>query len=90
MKCKVNNNTTNFCKIEQAEVSIANGLSCDVNDKEAKHINSGKLKLKSKLIRLLILVKLNNTVQKMTKLTHWSKVLEKLIVLGLGKPGQQV
>ena len=36
MKCKVNNNTTNYCKTEQAEVLIANGISCDVNNKEAK------------------------------------------------------
>ena len=86
MKCKVNNNTTIFCKIKQAEVSIENGLSCDVNDEEAKLLDSGKLKLKSKLITLLILVKLNNTVQKMIILTHWSEVPEKLIVLGLGKP----
>ena len=86
MKCKVNNNTTNFCKTEQAAVSIANGLSCDVNDKEPKLLDSEKLKLKSKLIRLLILVKLNHTVQKMTKLTHWSEIPEKLILLGLGKP----
>ena len=61
-------------------------LSCDVNDKEAKLLDYGKLKLKSRLRRLLILVKLNNTVQKMTKLTHWSEVSKKLIVLGLGKP----
>ena len=86
MKCKVNNNTTNFCKKKQAEVSIANGLSCDVNDKKEKLLDSGKLKLKSKLIRLLILVKLNNTVQKMTKITHWLEVPEKLILLRLGKP----
>ena len=39
-----------------------------------KFLDFEKLKLKSKLIRLLILVKLNSTVQKMTKLTHWSKV----------------
>ena len=36
MKCNVNNNTTNFCKTKQAEVSIENGISCDVNDKETK------------------------------------------------------
>ena len=39
MKCKVNNNTnntTNCCKIEQAEVLIANRIGCDVNNKEAK------------------------------------------------------
>ena len=37
------------------------------------------------LMKLLILVKLKYTVQKMTTLAHWSKVLQKLIVLGLGK-----
>ena len=37
-------------------------------------------------MKLLILVKLNSTVQKMTTLTHWSKVPQKVIVLGLGKP----
>ena len=37
-------------------------------------------------MKLLILVKLNNTVHKMTKLTHWSKVPQRLIVLGLEKP----
>ena len=36
MKCKVNNNITNCCKIEQAEVLIGNGISCDVYNKEAK------------------------------------------------------
>ena len=36
MKCKRKNNTTNCYKTEQAEVLIANGISCDVNNKEAK------------------------------------------------------
>ena len=36
MKCKVNNNTTNCFKTEQAEVLIENRISCDVNNKEAK------------------------------------------------------
>ena len=36
MKCKVKNNTTNCCKIEQTEVLITNRISCDVNNKEAK------------------------------------------------------
>ena len=74
-ECKENNNTTNCYKID-----------CDVNNKEAKHLDYRKLKMKSRLIKLLILVKLNNIVQKMTTLTHWSKVPKKLIVLGLGKP----
>ena len=45
MNYEVNNNTTNiyfyfFCTAEQDEVSIANVLSCDVNDKEAKLLDS--------------------------------------------------
>ena len=40
MKCKVNNNTTNCCKTKQAEVLIANGISCNVNDREAKLSNN--------------------------------------------------
>ena len=48
MKCKVNNNITNFYKTEQAEVSIANGLSCDVNDKKAKAYKFLKTKIEIK------------------------------------------